>query len=146
MYNRLPYGVNCAPGIFQRVIEQVIHGIPFTAVYLDDIVVSGATITEHKTNLKLLLDRLSKTGLRLKREKCDFMKNSIIFLGHIIDSKGIRPTDNKIEAITNAPAPVNIQQLRSYLGSLNYYHRFLPNLSSLLSPLHQPLRNDSRWQ
>ena len=84
--NGLLYGVNCVSGIFKKVIEQVIH-IPFTAVYLDAIVVNGATIIEHKTNLKLLLDRLFKTVLRLKREKCDFMKNSVIFLGPIIESK-----------------------------------------------------------
>ena len=63
--------------------------IRLTAVYLDDIVVNGATIIERRTNLKLLLDWLFKAVLRLKREKCDFMTNSIIFLGPIIESKGI---------------------------------------------------------
>ena len=68
------------------------------------------------------------------------MRDSIVFLGHCLDAKGVRPTSEKIDAIANAPAPRNVSELRSYLGMLNYYHRFLPNLSSLLSPLHNLLR------
>ena len=73
MYTRLPYGINCGPGIFQRTIEQVIQGIPGTAVYLDDVVCTGVDESSHRNNLTLLLNRLQSVGLRLKREKCEFM-------------------------------------------------------------------------
>ena len=96
MYTRLPYGINCAPGIFQRTIEQVIQGIPGTAVYLDDVVCTGVDESSHRNNLTLLLNRLQSVGLRLKREKCEFMKDSIVFLGHCLDAKGVRPTSDKL--------------------------------------------------
>ena len=111
MYTRLPYGINCALGIFQRIIEQVLQGIPGTAVYLDDVVCTGVDELSHRNNMKLLLDRLQSVGLRLKREKCEFMKDSIVFLGNRLDAKGVRPTASKIDPIANAQAPQNVSEL-----------------------------------
>ena len=67
-------------------------------------------------------------------------------LGHRLDATGVRPTNDKIQAIAEAPVPRNVPELRSYLGMLNYYHRFLPDLSSLLAPLHSLLRKNCRWR
>lgn len=84
-------------------------------------------------------------GLRLKREKCAFMQREADFLGHRVDSTGLRPLLNKVEALQKAPAPRNVTELKAYLGLLNYYHRFLPNLSTLLAPLHNLLRKSVKW-
>ena len=92
MYTRLPYGINCALGILQITIEHVIQGIPGTAVYPDDVVCTGVDELSHRNNLKLLLDRIQSVGLRLKREKCEFMEDSIVFLGHRLNANGVRPT------------------------------------------------------
>uniref|UniRef100_A0A3B1JAI7 Gypsy retrotransposon integrase-like protein 1 n=1 Tax=Astyanax mexicanus TaxID=7994 RepID=A0A3B1JAI7_ASTMX len=67
------------------------------------------------------------------------------FLGHKVDSTGLHPLQNKVRAIQEAPSPTNVTELKAYLGLLNYYNRFLPNLSTLLAPLHQLLRKDTNW-
>ena len=70
---------------------------------------------------------------------------SVEYLGHIIDAKGLHPSPEKIRAIKDAPEPQNVTELKSFLGLLNYYSKFLPNLSILLSPLYRLLQKDSKW-
>ena len=144
-YTRLCYGVSSAPGIFQRIMEQVLQGMPMVAVYLDDILVSGSTYSEARHNLHAVLQRLQDAGLTLKLEKCEFLQDSVTYLGHKLDAEGIRPTEEKTAAIQNAPAPTNVSQLRSYIGMVNHYHHFLPNISAVLAPLHELLHKDTRW-
>jgi hypothetical protein len=144
-YTRLCYGVSSAPGIFQRIMEQVVQGIPKVAVYLDDILVSGGTEKDARDNLIAVLSRLQSAGLRLRPEKCSFLQKSCTYLGHYLDQEGIHPTEDKVIAIRNAPVPTDVSQLRSFLGLINYYHKFLRNLSAVLAPLHELLQSDAKW-
>ena len=139
-YNRLPFGVSSAPGIFQRTMENLLQGIPHVVVRIDDILVSGKDELNHLANLENVLSRLSSAGLRLRLDKCLFMQSSVTYCGYVITGDGIQPTAAKVEAIKNAPEPKDVSQLRAFLGLLNYYHRFLP-----LEPLHQLLRKGSKW-
>ena len=136
-YNRLPFGVSAAPSIFQRTIEGVLQGIPNVCVYLDDILITGKTNSEHLMNLHAVLTRLEEAGMRLKRNKCSFLLPKVEYLGHAISADGLQPTNGKIRAITQAPVPRDVKQLRSFLGLINYYGKFIENLSSLLSPLYK---------
>ncbi|KAI4895675.1 hypothetical protein NFI96_020671 [Prochilodus magdalenae] len=145
-YSRLPFGVASSPAIFQRTMEGILQGIPNVAVYLDDILVSGPTEEEHLHNLKEVLQRLESSGLRLKRSKCTFLGKEVVFLGHKIDATGLHPVNEKVAAIKEAPEPRNVTELKAYLGLLNYYHRFLPKLSTLLAPLHLLLRKENKWK
>ena len=135
-YTRLPFGVASAPAVFQRIMDTLLQGIPHVICYLDDILVTGSSDAEHFTNLREVLQRLQQHGVRLSKEKCVFFKDSVEYLGHHIDSKGIHTSPKKVEAFIEAPPPQNVQQLRSFLGLLNYYAKFLTNISSLLHPLH----------
>ena len=83
-----------------------------------------------------VLRRMASAGMRLKRDKCLFMISQVHYLGHIVSSKGIQPTQEKVRAIQDAPAPTNIHQLKSFLGLINFYAKFLPNLSTVLAPLY----------
>ena len=145
-YNRLPFGISSAPGIFQRVIESLLQGIQKVVVYVDDILVTGSTDEEHLQNLVEVLKRIQKAGLRLKKEKCEFLAKSVVYLGHKIDAKGLHPTIDKVDAITKAPTPQNCSELKAYLGLLNYYNKFMPNLASELAPLYQLLHKGTPWQ
>ena len=145
-FERLPFGVSSSPGIFQRIMEQLLQNIPMTVVYLDDILVTGRTNEEHDRNLATVLTRLQDAGLRLKKEKCAFRQKSYTYLGHVIDAEGIHPTEDKVRAVLNAPAPQNVQELRSYLVLIHYYHNFLCNLSTLLAPLHEMTRQNTKWK
>lgn len=144
-YNRLVFGVASAPAIWQRAMDQVLQGVPGTQCYLDDIIVTGANEEEHLENLRKVLKRLEDYGLRAKREKCEFFKSSVAYCGHIIDSLGLHKCQEKIKAVLKAPHPQDVSQLRSFLGFVNYYNRFLPNLATVLHPLHQLLQNGRKW-
>ena len=144
-YKRLPFGVSSAPAIFQRTMDSLLQGIPQTCVYLDDILITGTTVEEHLKNLDEVLCRLQAAGLRLKSSKCLFMAPSVEYLGHVIDAAGLHPTKAKVKAITEAPAPKNVAELRSFLGLINYYGKFLPNLSSTLAPIYKLLQQHTQW-
>ena len=144
-YNRLPYGISSAPAIFQRTMENILQDIPGVAVYLDDIILAGATKAKHLETLDLVLDRLEEAGLRLKREKCTFLTDEVVYLGHKIDQHGLHPIEDKVEAIQKARAPENVLELQAFLGLLNYYGRFLANLSTVLAPLHKLLCMGQKW-
>ena len=73
------------------------------------------------------------------------MQKDVEYLGHRISSEGIYPTAEKLRAIKDAPAPQNTQQLRSFIGLINYYGKFLPNLASRLAPLYSLLAKDKKW-
>ncbi len=98
-YNRLPFGISSAPGIFQRTMESVLRSIPSVVVYMDDILVTGRTDAEHIGMLEKVLARLEEAGLRLKKRKCMFMAESVIYLGHRIDKEGLHPTEEKLKAV-----------------------------------------------
>ena len=115
-------------------------------VYIDDILVTGKSAEEHLSALDQVLSRLETAGLRLNRQKCYFMKPLVVYLGNRIDSNDLSPVPEKVRAVEEAPAPRNVSELKSYLGLLTYYSKFLPNLSSVLAPLYRLLRQTSRWQ
>ena len=92
------------------------QGLPHVVVYIDDILVTGATQEEHLRTLEEVLRRLEKAGARLKREKCQFMLPMVEYLGHRISADGLQPTDSKIKALKDAPIPSNVSQLKAFLG------------------------------
>ena len=144
-YTRLPFGISSAPSIFQRVMDGVLSGLDGVAAYIDDIVVTGKTEQEHLQNLDKVLTRLEQADLRLNPAKSAFMLPSIQYLGNVISAKGIQPSQEKVRALLEAPAPNNLQQLRSFLGAISYYRKFLSNLSSKLAPLNKLLQKEVKW-
>ena len=145
-YKWLPFGIASAPALFQRVMDTIFQDLPGVMCYLDDIIITGANEESHLQNVRKVLERLRRHGIHANQEKCEFMQNQVEYLGHRIDSEGIHATDSKLEAITNAPPPKNVQELRSFLGLLNYYCKFIPNLATLIHPLNDLLCKDRKWK
>ena len=145
LYNRLPFGVASAPSIFQRIMENLLQGIPGVCVYIDDILVTSRTEEEHLDNLTEVLRRLAEAGMRLKMGKCAYLLPAVKYLGHTISAEGLSTSEAKVRGILEAPAPQNVAQLRSFLGLVNYYGKFLPNLATTLSPLYALLQKHKKW-
>ena len=145
-YLRLPFGVASAPALFQRAMDGILQGIPHVVCYMDDILVTGTSAAEHAANLEEVLKRLKQHGLRLREKKCAFYQDSVQYLGHTIDCFGIHTSPKKVAAVADAPTPQNVSRLRSFLGMVNYYGKFIPNLSSILQPLHKLLCAGQKWE
>ena len=144
-YHRLPFGIASAPAILQRTMDGILRGMPRVCTYLDDILVTGVTDKEHLETLDAVLTKLAAAWLRLKRSKCAFMQPAVEYLGYHISKDGLRPTKEKVRAIAEAPAPQNVAQLRSFLGLINSYGKFLPQLSTSLAPLYKLLQKRNAW-
>ena len=135
-------------------IVAVLNGSPWFSVVLNgsqqfSTVLSGSqqfSMVLSSYNLQQVLQRFQESGMRLRKSKCSFMIPKVTYLGYIISSEGIYPAPEKVRAIQNAPTPTNLSQLKSFLGLLNFYSRFLPNQSTRLAPLHLLLRNDTSWK
>ncbi|CAC5370729.1 unnamed protein product [Mytilus coruscus] len=119
-YNRLPYGEASSPGIFQRTLENVVQGISNVLVRVDDILITGKTREEHLNTLSEVLSRFKRIGIRLKKQKCVFMAELVVYLGFKINKHGIYPVESKVEAIDKAPSLTNVTELKAYLEMLNY--------------------------
>jgi len=145
VYNRMPFGVTVAPGEFQAIMDSMISGLPNVFAYIDDLVVGGETIQLHNRNLTRLLERIQDYGFCLRLEKCTFFTDKINYLGYIIDGQGLHPDPKKVSAITDMPAPKNLNTLRSFLGAINYYSRFIPDMHILRRPLDYLLKKDVPW-
>lgn len=145
VYNRTPFGLTCIPEKFQKFMEETIKGLKGVIVFIDDIACTGSSRSEHIDNLKALLSRLRDVGLRIQLSKCAFMQDSLTYVGFVIDKNGLHPDENKIKAIVEAPKPSDVTQLKSFLGMVNYYGKFISNLSTILYPLHKLLRKNVNW-
>ena len=144
-FKRLPFGISLAPEIFQRAMENMLQGIDGVVCFMDDVVVSGDSDEQHDKRLTEVLDRMTKAGLTLNKEKCEFKKEKLDILGHTFSKEGIQPDKSKVKAILEMDEPQNETELRRFLGMVNYLGKFLPNLSDITHPLNALLNKDVTW-
>lgn len=135
----MPFGLRNAAQTFQRFMDEVVRGLKFCYVYIDDILIFSKTPEEHAANLKILLQRLSAYGVVINPSKCIFKASELDFLGYRITAAGISPPAHRIEALRSYPLPKTVKDLRRFLGMLNFYRRFLPKAAELQAPLHNAL-------
>jgi len=143
--NRLMFGVKSAPAIWQRVITEILQGISGIAVFYDDIIIQGSNLQENLARVKQVMNRLQDNNLRLNKDKCNFFKENVTYLGHVISKNGIGRCEEKTTGIAEGPQPKNVSELKSWLGIVNYYGKFIPNLSAKLSPLYRLLKKGAKF-
>lgn len=114
----------------------MLKGIPGVSVFLDDIRVTGPDDKVHLQRLREVLKRLGEYNIQINTKKSEFLKDGIRYCGYYIDTHGIHKEKQKMEAIEGMPRPTSITELRAFLGLINYYGRFIRNLSTILSSLH----------
>ena len=143
---RMPFGLKNAPSTFQRlmnfVLKDLINKICF--VYLDDIIILGKSLQEHIQNIKIVFQRLREANLKLQLDKSEFLRKEVAYLGHIITTEGIKPNPDKIETIKKLTLPKNQKEIKSFLGFLGYYRRFIKDFSKLTKPFTKCLKKDAK--
>ncbi|GBN81465.1 Transposon Ty3-I Gag-Pol polyprotein [Araneus ventricosus] len=139
-FNVMSFGLKNAPATFLRFIHEVLRGLDFVFPYLDDILIASKSNQEHEIHLNLVLERLNTFGLRIHISNSVFAVEEIEFLGYLITSQGSRPLPDKVQAIMNYKRPENIQDLRTFLGILNFYRRYLKDAAKNQALLHEYLK------
>ena len=138
----MPFGLCNAPSTFQRTMDIVLEEFlnEFCMVYIDDIIIFSKSFDDHMKHLKMIFDKLQSEGFQIKYDKCQFARQRISYLGHIISNKGIEMDDTKVKSIVNFPVPQNTSELRRFLGLSGYYRRFIENFSLITSPLNNLMK------
>ena len=145
-FKRLPNGIHSGPAIFQRIMDGLLADIPKAVSRLDDILIAGTDYQDHLNTLSQVLERLLKYGFKLNKAKCKFLQSSVVYLGHLIDSAGLHPTMDKLAAVRDAPPPKDAVALKSFLGLIMFYSRFMPHHSTVLAPLNSLLKKNVPWR
>lgn len=145
-FRRLMFGIKSAPELFQREMENLFRGMKGVIVYMDDVLVHGATAEDHDATLARVLQILRDRNMRINEQKSVFSVTEVEFLGYCVADKGIRPTDDRVKAILGLQAPTSVSELRSLLGLINFVGRFVPNLSALTFHMRQLLTKDSPFE
>ena len=143
-FNRMAFGLCNAPATFQRLMNFILRDVlgKKALVYLDDVIIFSNTLEDHLADIHDVFQLIKKAGLKLKLKKCQFMKESVNYLGHVISSTGIAPDPSKIEKIANYKIPGSPDEVRSFLGLAGYYRRFIKDFGSIAKPLTRKTHKD----
>src|SRR4051812_19078036 len=133
----MPFGLTNAPATFQALVQDILRPLLdiCVIVYIDDILIYSRNETDHIQHVKQVFEILRQHKLYGNMEKCEFFKESVEYLGHIISSHGIATDPKKVETIRVWPQPKNIKEVQSFLGLCNYYRRFIGDYSKIATPL-----------
>ena len=139
---RCPFGLAQAPAYFQRLINKVLAPFDFAFGYLDDILIYSPDVNTHLKHLELIFQRLCEVDLKLKMEKCSFLKKHIQYLGHIISGEGLKPVPEKLSSIQQMPCPSTLKEVKQFLGLVGYYRKFIPQYADIARPLNALTHKD----
>ena len=122
-FNVLPFGLCNGPATFQRLMDLALSGLQWSSclVYLDDVIVVGRSFSEHLKNLDNVFQRLRNAGLKLKPQKCAFLKKEVLYLGHLVSRSGIATDPAKIDKVQTWPVPASTKEVQRFLGFASYY-------------------------
>ena len=142
---RLPFGTCVSAEIFQKKILEALNGLPGIVCIADDVLIHGRTKEEHDAHLEQFLQRCLEQGIKLNADKLELHLSEISFMGHHISANGLHSDPEKVRAIVHMTSPSNIEELRRFLGMVNYLGKFLPNAATVLKPLQNLLKKDVTW-
>lgn len=111
---------------------------------MDDIVIFSKSLEEHILHLELIFERLNKYNLKIQLDKIEFLRKEVPFLGHIITPEGLKPNESKIKAIQNFPLPKTQKEIKSFLGLVGYYRKFIKNSAHVTKPFTKRSRKGEK--
>lgn len=144
-FNRMPFGLTNAPATWQRFIDEIIGADldPHVFVYLDDIIIVTPTVEKHFEILEKVCTRLRSAGLALNADKCQFFRESLRYLGYVVDGNGLHVDPEKVKAILEIAIPKKVSEVRRIVGMASWYRRFIPNFATVVSPLTALLKKNN---
>lgn len=134
-YMRMPFGLKNSAASFQRFVDSVVHGLPNTYAFVDDILVASDSTSSHEIHLRALFERLEKYGLRIAPNKCQLFQSQLTFLGYHLSAEGVKPPSDRVDALLHLPPPRDHHELRRVLGMFGFYQKFIPNFARVCIPL-----------
>lgn len=145
-FKRMPFGLKNAPATFQRVMDNILRGInnEECLVYLDDIVIFSTSLQEHIERLRKVFMRLRNANFKVQLDKSEFLRKEVNYLGHVITSNGVKPNPDKISAIKKFPLPKTPKEIKSFLGLIGYYRKFIKDFAQVTKPLTRCLKKGSK--
>jgi hypothetical protein len=144
----LAFGMCNGPSSYQKAMTNILGDYigDFVLVFIDDIIVYSRNKDEHIKHLALVMDKIKSSGLKLKFKKCNFMKEKVEYLGHMVTGEGILPTSRNVEKIQGMKTPTNVEEVRSFLGCVGYYRRFFQNYGDMVSPIQKLVKKTVTFQ
>ena len=138
-HQRMAFGLKNAPACFQRLMNNVLRKELFQILlcYLDDILIYGRTVSEKLDRIETVFQRLVENGLKLDINKCFFFQRRVKYLGYEISEDGISTDPAKIDVVKKWPTPTTLKELRSVVGFMSYYRRYVPSFTQQARPLHK---------
>ena len=142
----MPFGLCNAPPTFQRLMQNCLGELNFTycLIYLDDMIVFSETPEEHLQRMRVVFDRLREHGLKLKPSKCDVFKLEINYLAHHVSQKGVLPSKKNLEFIAQCPPPDTYTKVKSFVGLVGHYRRFIKGFAKIAAPLYDLTSGDNK--
>jgi hypothetical protein len=143
----MPFGLSNAPATFQAYINETLRPFLdiFCTAYIDDVLVFSNDLVSHKLHVKAVLQALQDAGLQLDVKKCEFDQTEVKYLGMIISTEGVRMDPQKVDAIVNWEAPINVKDVQAFLGFSNFYRRFIQGFSRIVRPLVSLTKKDTKF-
>ncbi|XP_041482248.1 uncharacterized protein LOC121429309 [Lytechinus variegatus] len=146
----LPFGMVNAPAVFTRMMRKVLDELPHVLHYIDDILIYSSSWEEHLEDVRRVLSRLRESHLTARPSKCHAACSSVEFLGHIVGQGEVKPTPEKIKQVLSSSRPTTKREVRSFLGLVGYYRKFIPNMATIATPLSDLTKKNSatkvKWE
>lgn len=145
---RLPMGLKISPSAFSRLMTVAMAGLNYekALIYLDDLICFGRNLEIHNKNLIAIFERLRKVNLKVNPSKCQFLKKELLYLGHVVSSKGVQPDPEKTKVIQNYPRPQSSDEVKRFVAFANYYRRFVSNFAEITIPLNKLCRKGAKFE
>ena len=142
----MPFGLVNSQATFQRLMDNTLKGLDRVESYIDDCIIFSTSFEEHLTDLRDVFERLEQANIRVKYRKCQFGFDEVEFLGHLVSERGRRPTPTAAQKLAKFPTPKSVGELQRFLGSINFYRSYIPNLAGIAKPLYDLMKKGRSWE
>ena len=142
----MPFGIKSAQEVFQKRMSQSFGDLEGVETDVDDILVWGTTSEEHDHHLKKTLQQCQEINLTLNESKCEFGTTEVVYIGHKLTAQGVKPDESKVDAINKMPQPTCKKDAERLLGMVNYFAKFIPQMSMITDPIRKVMKSDVEFK